>query len=226
MNFDYTFINLFGFKLYEPVTILTNTFIGIYCLYVFLKLVKHPNQVIQYWAMFYILISLSSTIGSVTHGVHEQLGERFLYITWFSMNAVSLLAMYYFFNAAYGYYHLQGESMKLIYRNIVAIWVIALLVITALLNNFLIIKIHAGLVLTYSLIVHLLTHYKKAAGSMYIVWGIAVSFLSIVVHSLKLSVHEWFNYKDISHIIMLTSLIIIYRGLQIKFKTNPALSFH
>ncbi len=216
MNFDYTYISLFGFKLFEPVTILTNLFLGLFCVYAFLKMSAFSHSIVRYWGMFFLLIGLSSTLGSVSHGVHEQLGQTFLNVSWFLMNAVSLISIYFFYRAAFTYFNLGKAESKKIYNVIVVMWIVLLLLFTLFLNNFLLIKIHAGIVLLYSLVVHLITYRNKHLGSGYIVSGILVSFMSIVVHSLKLSFGEWFNYKDISHVIMLLSLVLIYKGVRLK----------
>ena len=95
-------------------------------------------------------------------------------------------------------------------------WVIAVLIASVIVGDFVIIKIHAALVLVYALITHYLI-YKRTddAGSALVVSGIAISFLPIIVHSLKLSINEWFNYKDIAHVIMIFSLIVIYKGARL-----------
>ncbi len=51
--------------------------------------------------MFFLLIGISSTIGSIGHGTHHQFGISFFNVVLFLMNAVSLIAIYYCFKAAY-----------------------------------------------------------------------------------------------------------------------------
>ncbi|MGZ4044206.1 MAG: DUF6962 family protein [Bacteroidia bacterium] len=216
MNFDYTYIIFAGAIIFEPMTILTNLFITFFCCFAFYRVNKIKTNLANKWAWFFFLIGISSFIGSVAHGAHFQLGETFLKTTVFLMNAVSLVAIYFCFKAANTYISLGKQSGK--YATwAVLLWILILLVVTFIQNNFLLIKIHAGIVLTYSLIIHLIT-YKKA-GSPLIAWGIIVSFFSIVVHSLYLSFSEWFNYKDIAHIIMLVSLLMMYRGVMIKLSS-------
>lgn len=164
--------------------------------------------------MFFLLIGISSTIGSIGHGSHHQFGLQFFNVVLFFMNAVSLIAIYFCFKAAYSSTTNNTSNTKLNY--FVIGWITILLLISIWLNNFLIIKIHAGIVLTYSLIAHLISHKKQNQGSGWIAVGILVSFLSIVTHSIKLSLHDWFNHKDISHIIMAISLLIIYKGVKLK----------
>ncbi|MCE3227185.1 MAG: hypothetical protein K0S32_1736 [Bacteroidetes bacterium] len=197
-------------------------FIGTFCAWAFLKILRQKTPLATQWSFFFLMIGLSSLIGSMAHGAHFQLGETFFRTTVFVMNAVSLIAIYFCFKAANTYFSLgRKEPNKMVSYGVIA-WIAILLVLTFIQGNFLLIKIHAGIVLTYSLIVHIITHRKGRAGSGYIAGGILISFLSIVVHSIKLSAHEYFNYKDISHIIMLISLMFIYKGAMIILKNRKA----
>lgn len=214
MNLDYTYIELLGFRLFEPVTILTNSFITIFSVMAYLRTLKLNNKLSTYWSIFFLLMGLSSLLGSLCHGIHDQWSQTFLNVCWFLMNAVSLIGLYFFYLAAFTYSNLEKESSNKTLNYVVLTWIILLLVITFFLNNFLLVKIHAGIGLMYSLIVHFMSFKNKQAGSGYIAAGIAISFLSILVHSIKFSFGEWFNYKDISHMIMLTTLLFIFKGVR------------
>ncbi len=205
---------MLGLQVFEPVTIFTNFLIGAFCAYAFLSLSKNKEPVFRHWRSFFFMIGLSSTLGSVAHGAHDQFGEAFLNFFIFSMNAVSLIAAYYFFRSAFSFIHFNKENINNTYQYLVVLWVIVLLIITWFQNKFILIKIHAGIVLFYSLFIHFITARKGLAGSQWVVTGILVSFSSIVVHSLKLSVSDWFNYKDISHLIMLSSCVLMHRGVK------------
>lgn len=224
LNLHYTYISLFGFKLFEPVTILTNSIITIYCLFVYFSTQKFNHQISRHWGIFFLLMGLSSLLACLTHGIHDQLGATFLRTSWFLMNSVSLIGIYFFYRATFIYSNLNRENTTQLFNYAALVWIISLLVATYFLNNFLLIKIHAGIVLFYSLIVHFITFRNNHAGSGYIVAGILISFSSIIVHSLKLSFGEWFNYKDISHVIVLTSMIFLFKG--VKTKISPELVLH
>jgi hypothetical protein len=216
VNFDYTYLILFGKIIFEPVTILTNLLIAFFCFYAFSGCSRIKTKLATQWAWFFMLIGISSLLGSVAHGVHFQLGNSFLQIVIFLMNSVSLVAIYFCFKAA-NITLAKGKGQNRFVDIFVITWIILLLVITFMQNNFVLIKIHAGIVLTYSLIIHFLAN--KKPGNAFIAWGIIISFLSIVVHSLHLSFSEWFNYKDIAHVIMVISLATIYRGVMLRLRT-------
>ncbi|MCA6436815.1 MAG: hypothetical protein IM600_14965 [Bacteroidetes bacterium] len=218
MEFDYTYTTLFGAQIFEPVTILTNAAIALVCAYAFFQLNKTKTVTAIQWSMFFLLIGLSSIIGSLGHGVHYQLGNSFFKCVEFTMNAISLIAIYYCYQAAHTNYSTEKNKQTKLLRNIVIAWITLLLLITIWFSNFTLIKIHAGIVLSYSLIVHIITHKRKIPGSGWIAFGIAVSFLSILTHSLKIKLSDWFNHKDISHLIMAVSLLLIFKGVQLKVR--------
>lgn len=219
LNFDYTYLPLLGFNIFEPTTILTNAFITVFCIYSFFKIKKFKHKLAKEWSTFFLLIGLSSSVGSIAHGVHYQLGELFVNSIMFLMNAISLIAIYYCFKATYTYLLLNKTQPKKYVNYLVIVWVVTLLIITLINNNFLFIKIHAGIVLTFSIIVHFIGYLKKHIGSGWVAFGILISFASIAVHSLKLSVNDWFNYKDISHLIMLTATMFMVKGVLLKLES-------
>lgn len=220
MNLDYTYITIFGFVIFEPVTIFTNILVALFCVYSYLRINLFKFKLANQWAWFFLLIGVSSLIGSAAHGAHFQLGKFFFKTILFLMNAVSLIAIYFCFKAANTYSTLNKPTSNKYATYFVIFWIFILLIFTFIQNDFLLIKIHAGIVLLYSLIVHYLTYRKNQKGSGFITAGILISFLSIVVHSLRLSFSDWFNYKDIAHVIMLLSLYFIYQGIIIKLNEN------
>jgi hypothetical protein len=80
--------------------------------------------------------------------------------------------------------------------------------------NFRFVEAHA----TYGLFVivfafELYTWFKQRdPGSRYIFVGTTLSALAALTHMLQLSISEWFNYNDISHVIMATGVYYYYQG--------------
>lgn len=215
MNFDYTYIDLFGFRLFEPMVAVTNGLLCIISLFVFkhLQRFKHPYP--NYMSTFMVIMGVSSVIGAVAHGIHHQFGVFIFDVVAYISNALNLVCVYFCFMGSYVFQMRGKSSPKASVRYAVIVWIVLMLIITLLWNNFVIIKIHAGLVLIYSLIVHLISYTKyKERGSGIVSLGIFISFFSILVHSLHLSLHEYFNHKDIAHVIMIISLVTIYKGIK------------
>jgi hypothetical protein len=215
LTFDYTYITLFGYPVFEPMVLVTNLIFFILCTAFFRKLNTSAHSYSRQMGWFIVLLGISSCFGAVGHAVHYQLGPAFLKTIIFLMNAFSLFSIYYCFRAPYTYYS-QGREPSRKYIYAVLVWIFALLVFSGIRGDFTIIKIHAGLVLLYSLIVHYLIYRRSyEAGSGIVTVGIIISFLPIIVHTLRFSLHAWFNYKDIAHVIMIISLVVIYKGVSL-----------
>lgn len=214
MQFDYTYITLFGFIFFEPMVILVNLIFFLCSLYYYLKLLKFNNSYTRQMTWFMFMLGISMAFGGAGHAVHHQLGLSFFNVLLFFMNAFSLLAMYFCFMGPYTYFK-AGKKPAAWLRYTILGWLVLMLVYSMIAQNFTLIKIHAGLGLIYALTVHWIM-YKRFhhPGSGKIVIGMCVSFLPIIVHSLKLSFGEWFNHKDIAHVLMVISLVIICKGIQ------------
>jgi hypothetical protein len=213
LNFDYTYIAFRGFLIFEPMIIVTNSLFFILSLIFYRRLSLFTHPYAGQMAMFMLLLGISSCFGAIGHAVHYQLGERFFKIVLFLMNAFSLLSIYYCFRFSLTYSDPYRDPDKRVIFAVIA-WVAVLLVSSMLNGNFTLIKVHAGIVLFYCLVVHVRSIIRRAneQGSMLIIYGIIISFLSILVHTIELSLDEWFNHKDMAHVLMIISLIVIYKG--------------
>lgn len=212
MEFGNTYIFLFGFKIFEPMVLLTNLIFCIFCSIFYSRLNKFKHCYSQQMARFILALGISSIFGATGHAVQKQSGDLFFEVVLFLMNSTSILGIYFCFRAAYTYSHLNKQMSKK-YKYFLILWIIVLLIACGVNGNFLLIKIHAGTALLYSLIVHYLVYRKNQdKGSERVVLGILLSFVPIIVHSIKFSLGEWFNYKDIAHTIMIVSLGVIYIG--------------
>lgn len=196
------------------MAIVTNVFMFCFSLHYYFQLRKFDHEYSKFMSWFILLFGSSVFLGAVAHAVHFQLGDRFFNATLFLMHGISLISIYYFFRGSYWYLS-EFKTTKRWIILLAGVWVVVLLLVTFYQHEFSLIKTHAGIVLIYSMVVHYISFRKKDLGSSHIVTGILISFFSIVVHSLKFSIHEWFNYKDISHVIMIISLYFIYKGIKL-----------
>lgn len=215
MTFDYTYITIKGFPVFEPMTMLTNTVLFGLSWSFFRRLRKYSHDYANQMAWFLVMLGLSAIFGGFGHAVHYQLGTGVFNALVFLMNASGVIAVFFCFRAPYTYHKMdQDFSKKLIYFTI--LWCLLLMAISTVNQNLEFIKLSAGIALLYSLFVHYSGFKNRSErGNKWVVTGILVSFLPIISHSLKISPHQWFNYKDISHVIMIISLIIIYKGVSL-----------
>ncbi len=214
-----TFIDILGLHILEPVTVLTDILLSIFCIYFYNKLNFQGNQALlgKYWRLFFLFIGLATFIGAIAHGFKSYFSEEVYYFVWMTMNVSSIPSSYYLLKATIELSEFTDEQKAKLTR--ISFFAMLLLTIfTMLLNNFVLIKINAAIVIILALIRHYHTYKKGYSGSGYIVAGFAFSLSSVVVHSAQLSISEWFNFKDISHVIMNISLYIIFTGVLLKTK--------
>ncbi len=173
---------------------------------------------------FILLLGTSSMFGATEHAVHYQLGYTFFNVIYFIMTLLISTSIYFCFRAAYTF-HTGNRPKSNSILITVLITMLLVFVISYITKLFLLMEILGGLALIYSLIIHSIDYRQNnLLGSRLVVVGIIVSFVSIISHLLKISLHEWFNHKDISHVIMICSLVIIYKGVSLNahfIKINP-----
>lgn len=223
MEFGTSYIFLFGLKIFEPNVILSNLLIFLVCLYYFKNLNVFEGKYAKQTSVFVLFMGISTCFASVGHAVHLQLGEIFFRIIVFMSHSFNIIALYFCFKAAYTYTSINKQSNAYIGYSAIGVTV-ALMIVALITGSFLTIKIPAGIVLVYSLIVHFIGYRKNERGSGLFVSGVLIAFLSILIHTFRLSLNEWCNHKDLAHIAIAASLTFMCMGVKINSQNAPALS--
>ncbi|MCF8254732.1 MAG: hypothetical protein K9H61_07925 [Bacteroidia bacterium] len=209
-----TSFNLFQFNINEPMTVLTNLVMSIYCFYFYSKLGSN-HKLGYYWRLFFLYMAISTLVGALTHGLKNHFSSNEFYYIWLFMNLASIPASYFLLQANIQLSKWdEVTKKKLSIASAIVTLLLAIMVISV--NQFLLIKVNAGLIILITLITHFQTYKKGIKGSGWIVFGFAFSSLSILVHTMQFSLHTYFNYKDISHVIMNIGLYIIFLGAILK----------
>lgn len=209
-------INVFGVTVLEPSTVLSSLAMTAICVYAFWRLNKpeQGHRMYQHTRYFFLFMAIATAVGGV-------LGHGFLYLTgkpgkipgWFA----SMVAVALFERAAI--WHIrpllpQRAGLLLGWLNYAELLIFFVLTLITL--NFIVVEIHAfyGLFLMLFLMEIYVYRKKKDPGSLNIFiatfWGAVAAGL----HALKFSFGPWFNYNDISHFAMATSIWYYYRGAQ------------
>jgi hypothetical protein len=225
MKFDYTYIHLFGLRIYEPLVIVTNLILLIISVFFFARMVRLRNTYSANMAWFILLLGISGCFGAVIHATHYQLGTTFLKVMNFVCNVINLVAAYLCFRGSYFIRTLSSGRYRKAILSLGLAWLVIVVGYSLIESDFIIITVHAGVVLLYALFAHA-PHVKKEVltGSGLVIAGICTAFLSILVHLLHISLHEWFNHKDLAHIFMILSLGMIGQGILVNariLQENP-----
>jgi len=204
------------------MVVLTNFLIFLVCIYYYRVLIKYKYKYPKEIALFVLFMGISSCFGSAGHTVQHQFGVVFFRTVLFISHAFNLASLYFCFSAAYTFFLFNKKPNKSVIGVSVAITLL-MLTLATITGTFLFLKIPAAVVMVYFLIIHYSGYRKNIMGTGIVVSGILVSFLSILIHSFRISINEWFNHKDMAHVIIAVSLIIICRGVKtivLKSKEN------
>jgi hypothetical protein len=207
---DKAVIHLLGFQFAEPSTFISDLVVAIFSIIFYLKLMKIKSQHFShnYWQLFFLFMGISAFIGGFGHLLSIYTGKALLVVSWIF--------------SAFAIYFIEFTSISiLVTRSIkktLQIFVLFQLILcTAALiyyQDFFYIKISTtigliGIVLIIQLVSCILT---RNSSGYYLISGIILIILTSLIHYLKLSFNKWFNYNDISHIILVISLFLFYKG--------------
>lgn len=213
-----TYIDILNVHITEPTTAFTDLLLALACLVFYRKLELTSitqRTPLKYWRLFFLFIGISTCIGAIAHGFRSYFSDTQFFVIWLLMNVTSIPSSFYLLKATIDITDFSNQKKKILSQLSLGLMML-LAVVTCYANSFLLIKINAGVVILITLIKQYATYKKGLIGSGNIVFGFVFSLSSIVVHSLKLSVNDYFNFKDISHVIMLISLYIIFMGVFLK----------
>ena len=211
-----TDIILFGIRLQEIDVIVTDLIWAMVCLVSFIKLTSMKAQLSEagnWFRWMFILMAIAVFLGAfMGHGFQYLLGHEGKYPGWIiSMWGVACME-----RSAIAY---AGERVSERLARIMSIANITELVLfhglILYFGSFYLVEIHAA----YGLVViafplHFLVFRKTGSkASKKVLIGILVATSAVVVHLTGFYIHPvWFNYHDVSHIILAVATYIYYLG--------------
>jgi hypothetical protein len=204
----------FGIRIDEPVTALTDLLVSAVCFYAFIKLTRHTIQTktIVYFRYYFLLLSLATLFGGL-------IGHAFLYALSFSWKLpgwiISMLSVALIERSAIEYArpHIDIRVGKFfLVFNIIELATIITITMSTL--NFKWVEFHSGYgLLAIVLPFHAYTYYKtKDRASAVVIIAVLIACCAALIFMNKISLHKWFNYLDISHVLMAIASYIFYKG--------------
>ncbi len=206
------YIDFFISFMNEPITVLTDLLIAVVSLLAYLKLRKleRPSRMIAYFVFYFLMFSISTfTAGIVGHAMINHIDMAWKLPGWISgMLAVLLLSLA-------GIEHLYAsdkQTLKFYLSHFIVIGSAGMIILTFITLDFRIVVLHAvilllGIVMPLNLIQFLRSGNR---GSLFLVGGVLTATIAAIIFSLKISVAVWFNYNDISHVIVALSTFIFF----------------
>ena len=203
-------IDIFGIHITEPFTWLTNWLVAASSFYFGHKLFhdKEPDSQKKFWAIFFLFMGIASTTGGTAHGFIVYVGNNFHLAAWIFTGI-----------AVFG---AQMASIPLIRNQQLAkalrIFVYAeLFVMSAsvlVFQSFESVRINSAFGLIGIVLMIQLVHYirYRTRKNGLIIIGILSNVIPALIHAIRLSYNEWFNFNDLAHVVMVGCFYIIYYG--------------
>ena len=207
---DIPSIELFGLHITEPFTWITNWLVAAFC-FGFGHLLFHnklADATQKFWAMFFFFFLVASLTGGTAHGFITYVGPNFHFAAW-------ILTGIAIFSAEMAALQLV-ESPK--FRQFLRLFIYAQLMIMVAsvmyYHNFNSVRINSAIGLIGVVMPVSFVHYRKHGDkrSALIMLGVLSNMIPGTIHAFKISYNEWFNFNDISHILMIFCFFILYRG--------------
>ena len=209
-----TQIDVFGTRVLEPMTTLTDLLVAAVCYYAFIRLLKinRPDLHFKYMNWFFLTMGIATTFGGL-------IGHGFLYLFSFawklpgwltSMLSISLLERA---SIEYAKPLIKPKLRKFLdWANLLELTTFMVLTFSTL--NFRYVEIHSAFgLLVVNTPLHLYVYYKtRSKGSRTMLIAIGFAMLSALVFMNEISIHKWFNYLDLSHTIMAVGAYFFYRA--------------
>ena len=217
-------LHISGIIYSEPTTSITDIILAVISFTLVERMKNFFNESFfnNAWRLFFFFMGVSTGIGAICHGFELMLPPNVYSFLWGCMNISSSIAVFFALKATIRFSRF-GDRFERIFQVSNYLLLFGFICFTVVSNNFEIFKIHAGIALSIIFLTHLVAYFHSHVGSGSIVIGMLLSFLTVYIHSEQISVNSWFDYKDISHVIMMFSLIMIYNGIYL-MKENLKLS--
>lgn len=207
-------IYIWGIRILEPVTTLTDLLVGAVCFYAYWRIQKEKlaGNTILYMKYYFLTMGFATCIGGlIGHGFLYAVNEHWKLLGWYiSMVSIALLE-----RSAIGH---ASRFVSSRYRKIfMAINILELLIfmtLTAYTLHFRFVQIHSIyglLIVVFSF--HLFTYIKsKDIGSKLMVQSVLILVVAAFIFNYPIVIHEWFNHRDFAHILMAIGSAMFLKG--------------
>ena len=214
---ELTSVNIGDVKIMEPVTALTDLIVSLVCVIAFIRLKKskhHRSVTIRLYRSFFLTMALATAFGGIVgHAFLHYLSFEWKLPGWvISMLSVALAERGSIIHAR----PLLKKHMGNFFSWINIIELLAFISLAMFTLKFIFVEIHAVYGLLLVLFSFELFVYRKTGdkGSKLALWSVFFGFLAMLIHLTKFSIHQWFNYLDLSHVMMAISSYVLYKGVE------------
>jgi hypothetical protein len=198
-------------SLSEPTTFVTDLLITAACVgCVGLLRTRAPDRRSRYhWQWFFGTLGVASALGGAGHLLFAYTGQSLLLASW----TLSGVAVFIFETLSISL--ISNGVLPRTLGGVVTCKLMAFVAYSIVSRSFTGVVVDAalGLVLIVAPIHVANIVRSRSSGSVWIVVGIFLAALAALTHAMRVAVSEqWFNHRDVSHVILVASLLAICRG--------------
>lgn len=217
-DFVMTSIEIFGVKVLEPTTSLTDLVTATVCYIIFFNLNKQKvNEPAYTYLKYYFLFIGTATLWGAFFA------HAFLYLVTFSWKAVGWSF------AAIGLFFIQNGALKNYLRNypesklawLKYVFLLQMLIFFGLILNpatrlFIVLNVNTAIgMILFVFPLFLMSYLKtKSQGNKQVLLFFIASLIPGLTFNTQLTLHDYFNYHDISHVLMTFCMILLFFGVR------------
>lgn len=207
-------IELLNLRIDEPVTTLTDILLALICFYAFSRFGKHKHsgKAYGYFRYYFLILGLGAlTGGFLGHAFQYHLGDGWKLVSWV-LTMVSVIVLVQALLVLSAPFLPRSVTVMIFWLN--ALVFLLALILTLRSICFDPVKYYSifGLVILASCISYYIYRRTGNRGVVILMGGVGVGFLSAIIFSLQWGFSHWFNHRDVSHIILFFSILLIYKG--------------
>ncbi len=213
---EYTSIHIFGILIEEPMTTLTDLLTASVCYYSFFMLHKLGNtdRGSVFLKYYFLFMGLGTTCAAfLSHGILYWSGYNWKTLGW-TLSAIGLLCME---NGALAFY--QKEKKANVLNWLKYVFIAQLIIFVLVIANpstrvFQVVKINSTIAM---MLINLpffayLYYQTKGKGYKMVFWALLTTVIPGITFSAEWTLHKYFNYHDISHVLMAICSFLIFKG--------------
>ena len=207
-------VDVFGFHIMEPVTVITDLFVAVVCFYAWHQIKKEEAKTKPqfYTQIFMLLMGLAATLGAILgHALIHIVPPLFKLPGWYlSMFATAFIERAAIEQAS----NTMPKKVIDFFLKLNIAELIILCIIVLVTFNFKYVEFHSA----YGfLIVVLFFHsynYKKTKnkGSSMMMLNTILLLVAVFIFNWPVVLHTFFNHRDLAHIVMAISIYVITRA--------------
>jgi len=204
----------FGIRIDEPIATITDVMVALVCFYAFYQLSKKKltGRSQLYFRYYFLLMGAATFLGGV-------IGHGFLYALSFGWKlpgwTISMVSVAMIERSAISHARrLIKPGVVKFFLAVNLIELVTVMTITMITLDFKWVEFHSayGLLIVVSSFHGYTYYHTKDKGSLIILFAVGVTAVASLIFMNEISLHTWFNYLDLSHVLLAIASYVFYRA--------------